>query len=89
MVSIDELKALVLLKLARRRKWGHSHTSIDNVLKGSPSHLGKHLKEAAEELRKNGLVIAKPTSYGLQISLNPEKSEVIKEMIRRYFGKVV
>lgn len=87
MVSEDELKAGIIHKLMRRNKWGHSHTSIDNITKGFPSHLGKELKKAAKELIKEGLIIPKPTSYGLEISLNPERGDEIKRINRKFFGK--
>lgn len=88
MVSKDELKAMILHKLARKRKWGESHTAFENVAKGVPSHLKGELKELAEELIKEGFITPKPTGYGLQISLNVEKSEEIKAKIRQYFESV-
>ncbi len=85
MVSDNELKAMILHKLAKRRKWGESHTAFENVAKGVPSHLKGKLKDLAEELIKEGFIVPKPTSYGLQISLNVARSEEIKEIIRKYF----
>ena len=85
MVSEDELKAMVLHKLAKKRKWGESHTAFENVAKGVPPHLKGKLKDLAEELMKEGFIIKKPTSYGLQISLNVERSEEIKWKIKKYF----
>jgi hypothetical protein len=35
---------------------------------------------------KEGLILQKPTSYGIEISLNPEKADEIKGRIRRFFG---
>lgn len=86
MVSDDELKAMVLHKLAKRRKWSESHTAFENVAKGVPPHLKGKLKDSAEELIKEGFLIVKPTSYGLQISLNVERSAEIKSIIKRYFA---
>ena len=34
MFSDDEIKARILLKLAKRGKWGGAHTSFDNLKKG-------------------------------------------------------
>jgi hypothetical protein len=86
MVSDDELKAMILHKLAKKRKWGESHTAFENVEKGVPPHLKGKLKELANELIKNGLIVKKPTSYGLQISLNVDRSEEIKHRIRKYLS---
>lgn len=85
MVSDDELKAMVLHKLAKRRKWGESHTAFENVAKGVPPHLKGRMQDLAEELIKEGFIVPKPTSYGLQISLNPRLSEEIKSIIKKYF----
>ncbi|MCK4319824.1 hypothetical protein KAW38_04615 [Candidatus Micrarchaeota archaeon] len=89
MVSDNELKAMLLHKLAKRRKWGESHTAFENVIKGVPSHLKGKLKELAEELIKEGFIVPKPTNYGLQISLNVERSEVIKSIIKKYLEKEI
>ena len=88
MVSNDELKAMILHKLAKKRKWGESHTAFENVAKGVPPHFKGKLKELAEELIKDGFITPKPTGYGLQISLNVAKSEEIKSIIRKYFEMI-
>ncbi len=84
MVSDDELRAMLLHKLAKRHKWGESHTAFDLVCKGVPPHLKGTMKEIADGLIKDGFLIPKPTSYGLQISLNVARSEEIKTIIRKY-----
>ncbi|MBI4016205.1 MAG: hypothetical protein HY363_00755, partial [Candidatus Aenigmarchaeota archaeon] len=54
------------------------HTAFEHVMSGIPSHTTGDAKEAAEQLIKEGLVLTKPSSYGLQISLNPERiAEII------------
>jgi len=78
------LKATILKKLKRRGKWGHAHTSIDNLTSGVPKHLRGLAKDVAEELIKEGLLLAKPTSYGLEVSLNPKIKAKIDEIIERY-----
>ncbi|MEK6954881.1 MAG: hypothetical protein AABX01_07760, partial [Candidatus Micrarchaeota archaeon] len=67
------------------RKWSHSHTSIDNVIKGIPPHLANRAKQAADALIKAGLILQKPTAYGKEISLNSERAQEITARIRRYF----
>lgn len=89
MVSDDELKAMVLHKLAKKRKWRESHTAFENVAKGVPPHFKGKLKDLAEELIKEGFIIPKPTGYGLQISLNVARSEEIKFRIKKYFEKEI
>jgi len=52
-----EIKARIIRKLVKCRKWGHAHT--ENVLKGLPSHLRgeKNTKEALKELEKDERVL--------------------------------
>lgn len=60
---------------------GAKHTAFEHITAGMPTHLHGDAKKAAQELIKEGLILAKPTSYGLQISLNPERIEEITRMI--------
>jgi hypothetical protein len=86
MESDEELEAMILHKLARRRKWGESHTAFENTAKGVPPHLKGRIKDLTEGLIKKRFILQKPTNYGLQISLNVEKSYEIKAIIHRYFA---
>ena len=73
------LEKVILFKLYRRRIIGGKHTAFEHITDGIPKHLMGDAKTAAQELVKKGLLLTKPTSYGLQISLNPER---IQEIIR-------
>lgn len=84
----DEIKARILYKLARKRKWGASHTSFDNLHKGFKNNLGKEVRQAAEELMRAGLVLQKPTGYGLEVSLNPQKKQEITSLIEEHLPGV-
>jgi hypothetical protein len=80
--SDDEIRAGILFKLHRRGNWGASHTAFDDLGKGwNISDLGKQGIKRVEKLAKGlirmGWVAPKPTSYGLQVSLNPRQSETI------------
>jgi hypothetical protein len=93
MLSDDELKALVLLKLHRRGNWGGSHTAFDNLQKGfKDTDLGKHgakrIEKIAKVLIREGWIIPKPTAYGLQVSLNPRESAAITLFIKQFFSDV-
>jgi hypothetical protein len=90
MISDEEIKVAVLIKLYKRGNWGGSHTSFDNLKKGfKEKELGKNglkrVDEMGNELIKDGLLIAKPTHYGLQVSLNPKQNQAIKTMITKFF----
>ena len=86
MDSLELAKARLLFKLARRRKWGGSHTAFDNLKKGFKRHEQNLAKKAAEELVKENFLLRKPTGYGLHVSLNHEKAQEIKQKIFELLG---
>jgi len=90
MFSDAEIKARILLKLAKRGKWGGAHTSFDNLEKGwGMRDLGKEgvkrIQKLAKDLIREGFIIGKPTSYGLQISLNSKRSAEIEQIIKKFY----
>lgn len=87
----EEIKARLLLALARKRKWGESHTAYENMVRQFKSQsfgkeVMKNVSNAAEELVREGLVVKKPTSYGLQVSLNQRMAFEIKRRIKERLG---
>ncbi len=93
MLSDAEIEAGILFKLHRRGNWGASHTAFDNLGKGwNTADLGRHgvkrIDKLARELIREGWILPKPTSYGLQVSLNPRRSEEITAFMRRFFPGV-
>lgn len=77
----DKIKATILYHLRRKKVIENKHTHYDTLKKGFPSHLGKDVEKISEELIRKGFIIKKPTSYGLQVSLNKEKLKEIEEFI--------
>lgn len=77
----QEIKGKVLHKLTRKGKFEHSHTAIENLQSGFPRHMGGKVKEAISGLKKEGILIAKRTSYGEHVPLNLEKMDRIMEYI--------
>lgn len=65
---------------------GGVHTSFDVLARGIPKHLRGEAKEVAAELIKDGLLLSKPTSYGLEVSLNPKKRNEIEKIIKESLG---
>jgi hypothetical protein len=93
MLTDEQIKATVLFKLHKRGNWGGSHTAFDNLKKGfKDEDLGKHgakrVDKLAKELIRLGLIVPKPTHYGLQLSLNPRKSEEIIAFMKKFFPDV-
>lgn len=84
--SEDKIKATILYHLRRKKVIGGVHTPFDTVTRGFPSHLGKNIKNMAEELIRKGYILKKITNYGLHISLNKEKIKEIEEIIKRILG---
>jgi hypothetical protein len=94
MLSDDEIKARILLKLAKRGKWGGAHTSFDNLKKGwNVRDLGKQgmkrVQKITKDLVREGFVLSKPTYYGLEVSLNPMKSVEIEQIVKKFYPKEV
>ena len=79
----DEIKATILYHLRRKRVIGGVHTPFDTLKKGFPSNLGKDGDKITKGFIKEGLLITKPASYGLQVSLNKERISEIEEFIKR------
>jgi hypothetical protein len=93
MPSDDQIKAMILFKLYKRGNWGATDTAFDDLRKGfKESELGKggfkRVEKIAKELVRAGLIITKPTSYGLQVSLNPRQHEIIIAIMKRHFPEV-
>ena len=83
----EGIKSHILFKLHWKKYWGGRHTALESVKKGIPKHLGGRYIDIAKELIKEGLLLSKPTSYGLQISLNPRLREVIIERADKFARK--
>jgi len=82
----EEIKRFILRKLVRHRIWMHKHTSIHNLPKGLPDWLRskKEVRFVIDNLLKQKILLAKPTNYGLEVSLNIEK----KAEIERFIGLI-
>ncbi len=83
----EEIKGKILHKLTRIGKFKHSHTSIDNLPKGFPKELGGRVKSNVKELVKEKIFFTKPTSYGLEISINTEMKDKIMCYIEIFLNK--
>ncbi len=78
---MDLYQKAILQKLYKSRYIGRRHTSEDNAIKGFPKHERGELKKALKELIKAGYVIPKPSSYGLEVLLNPRMIEEIRKIL--------
>lgn len=78
----EQLKSFIVKKLFHHGYIGGRHTDIENLKKGLPGHVKGDIKEAAKELIKEELLITKPTSYGLHVSLNPMKRAELEKYLQ-------
>lgn len=85
--SDDEIKGKILHKLTRAGKFEASHTAIENLQKGFPKDLVGRVKNMIQELKKEGVLVPKKTSYGEQISVNLEKKEKVLLYIETFLKK--
>ncbi|HLC85438.1 MAG TPA: hypothetical protein VJH22_06615 [Candidatus Nanoarchaeia archaeon] len=77
-----QLKGFIVKKLFHHGYIGGRHTDIENLKKGLPPHFKGDVKEAVTDLIKEDILMPKPTSYGLHVSLNPRKREEIEVYLR-------
>jgi hypothetical protein len=78
-----DIARFILRKLVRHRLWHEKHTSIHNLPKGLPDYLRskKEVKKVIEEMLKQGILLSKPTHYGLEVFLNIKKKKEIEDFI--------
>jgi len=86
-----EVQAVILHKLFRKRKVGAAHIPCDVIKRDIGAWLakrekdGKRVDECIKILIREGIILPKPTNYGLEISLNPKRSEEIIARIREFY----
>lgn len=83
----DEIKGKVLHKLTRFGKFGHSHTAIEHLQKGFPAHLIGRVKENIRELKKERILLVKPTGYGEQVSIDVGMTDRVMEYITLFLKR--
>ncbi|MBI2671618.1 hypothetical protein HYX16_01660 [Candidatus Woesearchaeota archaeon] len=73
----EEIKARIINKLVRWKKWGASHT--ENIIKGLPSHLKgeKITKQVLKQLIRDEWIIPAIKTGEIHYSLNPRKADKI------------
>jgi hypothetical protein len=78
----EHLKGFIIKKLFHHGYIGGRHTDVENLKKGLPSHFRGDVREAVDDLVSEGILMSKPTSYGLHVSLDPHKREEIERYLR-------
>ncbi|MCS4537357.1 MAG: hypothetical protein HYY67_00670 [Thaumarchaeota archaeon] len=78
---MEELELTILRRLYGHGIIGARHAHIESVVRGMPKHLKGEAMKAVKELIKDGFIIPKPTGYGTQIALNPNRITEIRKLI--------
>ena len=47
----------------------------------------KRVDKIGKEMIKSGLMLSKPTSYGLEVSLNSQRSQEIMNILKKVFAE--
>ncbi len=75
----EELRRTILRKMLRRRCIGGKHIGSADLAKSTPMHLRGDLKDELGDLVRDGLVLSKPTHYGVRYSLNRKRLDEIRQ----------
>ena len=84
MLSKLDIKARIIRKLVRWKKWGGSHT--ENILKGLPKHLrgDKIVKDILKELVKDEWLISANKTGEIHYYLNSKKANEILKFYEKF-----
>jgi len=77
-ICMDSFERHILRKLYRRSCIGARHTALEHCFTGLRRDEIKHAKEAYLRLANTGYLIVKPTSYGVQVSITPQRVAEVK-----------
>lgn len=78
---MKELQKTILRKMYFDKVIGGRHTAVENLRKGFPSHVRGDVDREVKALIREGLILPKTTSYGLQVSLNPRMIPEIERIL--------
>jgi hypothetical protein len=78
-MAVNPVQKTVLERMFRDTIIGGKHTAVENLKKGFPKHMRG--EDEVHKLIKMGLILPKPTGYGMQVSLNPRMIEEIKKIL--------
>ena len=79
---ISKIEKTILQKMLFGCFIGGKHTSADNIPKGFARDERGEVKKALKNLIRDGYVMPKITSYGLEVSLNPRRLAEIYQLLR-------
>lgn len=80
-MAMSPIQKTILEKMFRDTVIGGKHTAVENLRKGFPKHMRGEIEDEVHRLIKKGFILPKPTSYDMQVSLNPRMIEEIKQIL--------
>ena len=87
--SREQIKAHILYKLARHRRWGAKHTELANVKSALPPQIVSEAEGIAKELANEGPITWLKKTNQIHISLNPQRKKEIVALVGKYFGQQI
>ena len=88
-ISREQLKAHILYKLSRHRRWGGKHTELVNVRSALPQKHRGEAEELAKELADEGLITWLKKTGQIHVSLKPQMKREILQRIEKYRGQAI
>ncbi len=82
-MTINTMQKQILQKLYIHNYIGGKHTSEENAQKWFPKNHRGQAKNEVKQLIKKGYLLFHPTSYEIQISINPTKIPEIKKLLNQ------
>ena len=80
----EQIKFKVLWHLYTCGYFGKRHTPIESLKRGLPAHLKGEAVKVARDLIREGLLIAKKTAHGLDVSINPRRAGEVKRFLEAF-----
>jgi hypothetical protein len=87
-ISRENLKAIILYKLSRHKRWGDTHTELIHVRSSLPKKYWQDAEELAKELANEGLITWLKKTGQIHISLRSSRKSDIAALLRKYYPTV-
>jgi hypothetical protein len=78
---LTEIEKKILMKMFYGRFIGERHTYEDNIPKGFPKHERGNIKKVLKNLKRQGYIVPKTTSYGMEVSLAASRISEIRKIL--------
>lgn len=80
----EQVKFKILWHLYTHGYFGKRRTPIESLKRGLPSHLKGEAIDVARELIREGLLMAKKTAHGIDVSINPKRAKEVREFLEKF-----